>query len=86
MLVQVCLNSRASNAALVDTQVETVGASDGAQRPNSGLHHGGHLRCFLRAEVVIIRNMAIRTDQQVPCVVGIEVEDGVDQVARSHDE
>jgi hypothetical protein len=30
--------------------------------------------------------MAIRTHEQVSSVIGIEVEDGVDQVARGHDE
>ena len=77
MLVEVLLNPSARNLSLINSDVKSMSARHRAKGPNSVLHALTHLLELRFGEVVIIRNMAHGTYQQVSRVIGVEIENGI---------
>ena len=74
MLMQVIGYTRAPNFALIHADIEPVIMGDFAQNPHRTLSQACHFESFFLTRLIIQRNMAVRADEQMPRVIGVQIE------------
>lgn len=73
MLVQVVGYARSPDFALIHTNVEPVVMGHFAQNPHGALSQVRHFKGFFFGCLVVQRNVAVRADEQVPRIIGVQV-------------
>ena len=74
MLMQVICYTRSSNFALIHADIEPVIMGDFAQNPHRTLSQARHFESFFLTRLIVQRNMAVRADEQMPGIIGVQVE------------
>ena len=73
MLMQVIGYTRSPDFALIHTNVEPVVMGHFTQNPHGALSQVRHFEGFFFSCLVVQRNVAVRADEQVPRVIGVQV-------------
>ena len=76
----------AGDRALVHPDVEAVRPADRAHHPHRRLGEGAELGDLVGGQVGVVGHVPVRDQHQVPGVVRVQVEDGVDRRPPGHDQ
>ena len=74
MLMQVIGYTCAPDFALIHADIEPVIMGDFAQNPHCTLSQACHFESFFLTRLIVQRNMAVRADEQMPRIIGVQVE------------
>lgn len=74
MLVQVIGYTRSPDFALIHADIEPVIMGNFAQNPHCTLSQACHFESFFLIRLIVQRNMAVRADEQMPRIIGVQVE------------
>ena len=74
MLMQVIGYTRSPNFALIHAYIEPVIMGNFAQNPHCTLSQACHFESFFLTRLIVQRNMAVRADEQMPRIIGVQVE------------
>ena len=74
MLMQVIGYTRSPDFALIHADIEPVIMGDFAQNPHCTLSQACHFESFFLTRLIVQRNMAVRADEQMPRIIGVQVE------------
>src|SRR6185437_8348834 len=84
--MQMSCDTRAGNRSKIHSDVESLSATHRADHRDGALRESHELSHFVGVEVSDIRNMPVRDDEQVACVVRVKVQHGVSQNAARNDQ
>ena len=74
MLMQVICYTRSPDFALIHADIEPVIMGDFTQNPHRTLSQACHFESFFLICLIVQRNMAVRADEQMPRIIGVQVE------------
>ena len=74
MLMQVIGYTRSPDFALIHANIEPVIMGNFAQNPHRTLSQACHFESFFLTRLIVQRNMAVRADEQMPRIIGVQVE------------
>ena len=74
MLMQMIGYARSPDFALIHADIEPVIMGDFAQNPHCTLSQACHFESFFLTRQIVQRNMAVRADEQMPRIIGVQVE------------
>lgn len=74
MLMQVIGYTRTPDFALIHANIEPVIMGNFAQNPHCTLSQACHFESFFLTRLIVQRNMAVRADEQMPRIIGVQVE------------
>ena len=74
MLMQVIGYTRSPDFALIHADIEPVIMGNFAQNTHRTLSQACHFESFFLTRLIVQRNMAVRADEQMPRIIGVQVE------------
>ena len=74
MLMQMIGYTRSPNFALIHADIEPVIMGNFAQNPHRTLSQACHFESFFLTRLIVQRNMAVRADEQMPRILGVQIE------------
>ena len=74
MLMQVICYTRSPDFALIHADIEPVIMGNFAQNTHCTLSQACHFESFFLTRLIVQWNMAVRADEQMPRIIGVQVE------------